>query len=56
MTQMRELEKNHHEAVTDSALALLDDFTKHKVDDIPDDLRPVSCHVLLDTNCIVYHV
>lgn len=41
MTQMRELENYHHEAVTNSGLILLEDFAKNKIDDVLDDLRPV---------------
>ena len=44
MTQMRELENSHHEAVTNSGLILLEMFAKNKIDDILDDLRPVRVH------------
>ncbi len=42
MTQLRELENNHHETVTEIGIQLLEQFSKNQIDDIHDDLRPVS--------------
>lgn len=41
MTQLRELENNHYETVTEIGMQLLERFSKSQADDIDDDLRPV---------------
>jgi len=45
MTQLRELENNHHETVTEIGIQLLERFSKNQADDIEDDLRPVSYQI-----------
>ena len=43
MTQLRDIENNHHEKVTELAITLLERHTKNQLEeDLHDDLRVVS--------------
>ena len=47
MTQLRELESKHHEAVTETAITILEKFTKNELEEgeLHDDLRTVRVEI-----------
>lgn len=53
MTQLRDLENNHHERVTEIATDMLEKFTKSQLEEEPhEDLRVVSALVCDKVACL----
>lgn len=52
MTQLRDIENNHHEKVTELAITLLERHTKNQLEeDLHDDLRVVSSIMVFHPLC-----